>query len=219
MLIIGLTGGIGTGKSTAARYFIDKGFAHIDADLIAHEITAEGMPMVDTLNEYFGPGGPYGKPGVEILQAPGVLDRKAVANIAFNDDDILEKFNEIMHTAIIEEIERRIDECETKAKASAAAGDKPCPGIIIDAPLLFESGANELCDIVILITADMEERITRVCLRDNATRKEIKSRIDNQMDDEVKIKLADFVVDNSGSHEELYKALSDIPISEFGTEY
>ena len=105
------------------------------------------------------------------------------------------------------------------AKASAAAGDKPCPGIVIDAPLLFESGANELCDIVILITADMEERITRVCLRDGATRKEIKSRIDNQMNDEVKIKLADFVVDNSGSHEELYKALSEIPISEFGTEY
>ena len=122
MLIIVLTGGIGTGKSTAARYFIEKGFAHIDADPIAHEITAEGMPMVDTLNEYFGPDGPYGKPGFEILQAPGVLDRKAVANIVFNDEDILEKFNEIMHTAIIEEIERRIDECETKTKASAATG-------------------------------------------------------------------------------------------------
>ena len=210
MLIIGLTGGIGTGKSTAAEYFIEKGFAHIDADYIGHQITADGMPIVDTLNEVFGPGTEYNKENIPILLEPGKLDRKAMARVAFTNEEANEKFDEIMFAAIIEEIERQIVELKEESKEMEADGETGYPGIIIDAPLLFESGANELCDFVILITADMEERIMRVTLRDKATRKEIQNRIDSQMDDEMKERLADYVIDNSDSVDELYERLDEL---------
>lgn len=210
MLIIGLTGGIGSGKSTAAEYFLEKGFAHIDADLIAHEITAEGMPIIDVLQETFGPGSDYNKDNIEILDAPGKLNRRAMARVAFADDMTREKFDNIMFAEIIRVIEKRIAEIEQEDDQAKARGERGYDGILIDAPLLFESEANELCDLVILITADMEERITRVAIRDKATRKEIQSRIDSQYDDDIKAKLADFVVDNNGTVENLYEKLDEI---------
>ena len=155
MLILGLTGGIGTGKSTAAQYFINQGFAHIDADQIGRDMTADGMPMVDRLGEMFGQ---------EILVQPGVLDRKAMADMVFQNEDIRASFNKLMHTAIIDEIKKRIDEVCTED-----AGQGTTPGILIDAPLLFEAGVDRLCNRTILITADLELRIRRVCERDGVT--------------------------------------------------
>ena len=113
MLIIGLTGGIGTGKSTAAEYFIEKGFALIDADYIGHQITADGMPLVDTLNEMFGPGTEYNKDNIPILSEPGKLDRKAMAHVAFTDEAANEKFDELMFSAIIEETQHSGNEIGT----------------------------------------------------------------------------------------------------------
>lgn len=216
MMIVGLTGGIGAGKSTAAEYFVEKGFAHIDADEIGHDLTAEGMPMVGKLNAYFGPEGRYGKPGVEILTPEGNLDRKAMADVVFHDDAIREIFNDIMFSAIIEEIENRISAIKEHSRAAGSGSpdgkreEEGYAGILIDAPLLFESGVNELCDVVIVIVTDEEERIMRVSMRDDATRKEVRNRMDSQMDDELKIKLADFVVDNGGSVDELYESLDEI---------
>ena len=200
MKVIGLTGGIGTGKSTAAEYLHSKGFAVIDADQIGRDMTADGSPLLAVLDEMFGPAGPYGREGVEILSAPGVLDRRAMASLVFSDDGIRYKFNEIMHTAIIDEIKREIECCETEGKAH----------VLIDAPLLFEAGVNRLCDRVILITAALEKRIERVVSRDHMTREEIVSRIKSQMDDSEKAALSDFVVDNSGSLEDLYDELDKV---------
>lgn len=200
MRIIGLTGGIGTGKSTAASYLQSKGYAVIDADQIGRDMTADGSPMIDRINTLFGPSGPYGRPGYEILSAPGKLDRKAMADLVFGDEDTRNIYNEIMFGAIISAIQDSICDYDLEGRE----------GVLIDAPLLFESGANELCDKVILITADLEKRIERVALRDGMSREDIVSRINSQMSDEEKAKLADFVVDNSGSVGELEKNLDQI---------
>lgn len=198
MLILGLTGGIGTGKSTAAQYFINQGFAHIDADQIGRDMTADGMPMVDRLGELFGP---------EILVQPGVLDRKVMADLVFQNEDIRATFNKLMHTAIIDEIKNRIDEVWQED-----AGQGTTPGILIDAPLLFEAGVDRLCNRTILITADLELRIRRVCERDGVTEDKVRQRIASQMDDDAKRRLADYVIENDGTVEELYRKLDEIPL-------
>ena len=96
MKVIGLTGGIGTGKSTAAKYLVDKGFAHIDADKIGAEITADGSPVLKTLDEVFGPEGEMGVPGTAILDENGNLNRKALASVVFTDSKKTDKLNSIM---------------------------------------------------------------------------------------------------------------------------
>lgn len=191
--VVGLTGGIGTGKSTAAEYLKKKGFAHIDADQIGRDITADGSPMLPVLDSIFGPTGEYGVEGFDILREDGSLDRKALASIVFTDMDRKMKLDEVMFKAII---------AETKRLVEVYSQDEPV-GILIDAPLLFEAGLDKECDLVLLIVADMDVRIHRVCARDGATQQEVRNRINSQMSDEEKIPKSHVVVDNSGTLEEL----------------
>lgn len=191
--VVGLTGGIGTGKSTAAEYLKKKGFAHIDADQIGRDITADGSPMLPVLDSIFGPTGEYGVEGFDILREDGSLDRKALASIVFTDMDRKLKLDEVMFKAII---------AETKRLVEVYSQDEPV-GILIDAPLLFEAGLDKECDLVLLIVADMDVRIHRVCARDGATQQEVTNRINSQMSDEEKIPKSHVVVDNSGTLEEL----------------
>lgn len=191
--VVGLTGGIGTGKSTAAEYLKKKGFAHIDADQIGRDITADGSPMLPVLDSIFGPTGEYGVEGFDILREDGSLDRKALASIVFTDMNKKLKLDEVMFKAII---------AETKRLVEVYSQDDPV-GILIDAPLLFEAGLDKECDLVLLIVADMDVRIHRVCARDGATQQEVRNRINSQMSDEEKISRSHVVVDNSGALEEL----------------
>ncbi len=197
--VVGLTGGIGTGKSTAAEYLKSKGFAHIDADQIGRDITADGSPMLLVLNSIFGPMGEYGVEGVDILKENGSLDRKALASIVFTDMNKKLKLDEVMFKAIIAETERLVE---------LYSEDDPV-GILIDAPLLFEAGLDKKCDLVLLIVADIDVRIHRVCVRDGATEQEVRDRINSQMSDEEKIARSHVIVDNSGSFEELEKQLEN----------
>jgi len=190
--VVGLTGGIGTGKSTAAEYLKKKGFAHIDADQIGRDITADGSPMLPILDSIFGPAGEYGVEGVDILREDGSLDRKALASIVFTDMNKKLKLDEVMFKAII---------AETKRLVEVYSQDDPV-GILIDAPLLFEAGLDKECDLVLLIVADMDIRIHRVCARDGATQQDVRNRINSQMSDEEKIARSHVVVDNSGTLEE-----------------
>ena len=198
--VIGLTGGIGTGKSTAARYLTAKGMAHVDADEISHSLTADGSPVLAVLDEAFGPDGAMGVKGVDILNADGSLDRKALASLVFTDTERKKKLDELMFSAIICEIDRQIAEIQNVCSASA---------VLLDAQLLFEAGLESRCDEVLLLTADMDVRIARVCARDNATPEEVGNRIKNQMSDEDKISRADVVIDNSGTQEELFLKLEN----------
>ncbi|MDO4745250.1 MAG: dephospho-CoA kinase [Bacillota bacterium] len=195
--VIGLTGGIGTGKSTAAEFLKNKGIAHIDADQIGRDLTADGSPMVAVLDSIFGPGGEFGVKGNPILTPEGNLDRKALASIVFTDIDKKLKLDEVMFKAIVAEVNKQIDTYKEQG---------PC-GIMIDAPLLFEAGLHEACDIVVLLVSDMDVRISRVCARDGATPEEVRNRINSQMSDDERKKLSDVVIDNSGTVEALEEQL------------
>lgn len=199
--IYGLTGGIGTGKSTAAKYLVEHGFKHIDADAISRSITADGSPMLQVLNNVFGPDGEMGVPGHEIMRTPESLDRKALAEIVFTDVNRRKKLDEIMIRVIVDEIDRRIE--EYKAMADGAC-------VLLDAPTLFENNLDDRCDGVILLVADIDVRIERVCARDGMSPQEVRDRINNQMSDEDKIARSDIVVDNSGDYNFLTNQLDEI---------
>lgn len=202
--VIGLTGGIGTGKSTAASFLKEKGFAHVDADEISRGLTADGSPMLAVLDKVFGPRGEMGTEGVEILNADGSLDRKGLAAIVFTDENKRKKLDELMFGSVIEEIDAQI---------KAAKHDKSLPGILLDVPLLFEAGLEDRCDTVVLMVADMDIRIARVCKRDGATPEEVVNRIKNQMSDDEKIAGSDVIVDNSDGLDALLEKLQQVYIS------
>ena len=195
MIVIGITGGIGAGKSTAAEYLISKGFALVDADQIGRELTAEGEPLLEIIDEEFGCVSHDGTKGNGLR-----LDRKAMADLIFNDEETKERYDLLLHT----EIKRVIDEQIRELSKTDALG------ILLDAPLLFETNINDRCDVVILVTADIDERINRVTLRDEADEDEVRSRISTQMEDEDKARFADFIVDNSAEPEDMYAELDDI---------
>lgn len=197
--VVGLTGGIGTGKSTAAEYLKKKGFAHIDADQIGRDITADGSSMLPVLDSIFGPKGEFGIEGFEILREDGSLDRKALASIVFTNMERKLKLDEVMFKAIIAETDRQL----------IALSEENPVGILIDAPLLFEAGLDNRCDMVMLITADINVRIHRVCSRDGATEEEVRNRINSQMSDVEKKARAHVIIDNSGSIAELKSKLDD----------
>lgn len=192
MEIIGLTGGIGTGKSTVSNYLRQQNFAIVDADQISRQVVEPGMPLLKELEEAFGSG---------IINDDGSLDRKGLAAIVFNDVEQRKLMDSIMHKEILAEMRRQINEY-------TEAGEHK--GIIVDAPLLFEIGLDKWCGQVWLVVADMDERIRRVCARDNAVPAEVESRIRNQMSDDEKIKLSDVILDNSGTLESLHMQIRDL---------
>lgn len=200
MIVLGLTGGIGTGKSTAAEYLKSKGFAHVDADEISRGITADGSPMLDVLNNVFGPDGDMGFPDKPILNEKGSLDRKGLAAIVFADEKKKAKLDELMMTSIIEEIDRQI---------ALFKNSDDYTGVMLDAPLLFEAGLENRCDKVMLLVADVDIRIKRVCMRDNTTPEDVKNRIANQMNDAEKIAKADIIVDNSSTLDDLIRNIEE----------
>lgn len=202
MKVIGLTGGIGTGKTTAAEYLVHKGFAHIDADEISRKLTADGQPILEIIRDEFGCVEDGADTGNGL-----VLNRRALADAVFNDLEKRRRFDSIIHAEIIKEIDRQI---EMYRNAKTEGSDGRPAGILLDAPLLFEAGINNRCDAVILITADIQTRIQRVMTRDNVTETAVRDRIRNQMSDEEKRNLADYVVDNSGDPEEMYAGLDAV---------
>ena len=259
MLVIGVTGGIGTGKTTVTEYLKSKGFAHIDADQIGRDLTADGRPLLEIIRREFGcvserphktrdeksrkigddksrrtgkdkPCGtedemPF-KTGDTSDAGNGlVLDRKALAAIVFNDTAQREKFDNIIHSEMKIVIDRQIaeyrsieaslhpcaqSESETDSDQLGTAFTCSSTCVILDAPLLYEAGIDDRCDLVMLITSGSQTRIRRVCDRDQCSPAEVQIRINSQLSDEFKRARADFIVDNSGNLDNLYKQLDDI---------
>lgn len=195
MEIIGLTGGIGTGKSTVSNYLREQNFAIVDADLISRQVVEPGMPLLSELEAAFGSS---------IILKDGSLDRKGLASIVFHDKQQKQKMESIMHKAILAEMRRQIDDYEKEGKHK---------GIIIDAPLLFEIGLEKWCNQVWLVVADLDVRIQRVCARDHAIPEEVEARIRNQMSDDEKRNLSDSILDNSTTleslHTQIHKLLTE----------
>lgn len=186
-VVIGLTGGIGSGKSTVARLFAELGAVVIDADAIVHELQAPGMPMLAELAAVFGDA---------ILDAEGVLDRKALGEIVFRDDAKLAQLNGIVHPQVGAEFGRRLGD--------AIAAKTPL--VVLDVPLLFEGrrtggrGASSLAmQATVVVWVPIETQIERTMARDACTREEALQRMRAQIPLDEKRELADHVIDNSGS--------------------
>lgn len=210
--VIGLTGGIGTGKSTVAEYLKKGKYAHVDADQIGRDLTADGSELLPVLDRVFGPEGELGDPQTPILREDGSLDRKALGAIAFSAQEKKERLDEIMLKHIIAEVDRQVKNYQEKGASGELqdSDDVAIPGILIDAPLLFEAGLEDRCDQVLLVTADLDTRIRRVCERDQVSEQAVRDRISCQMSEEEKRKRSDLIVDNSGTLEELERQLDDL---------
>ena len=196
--VIGLTGGIGTGKSTAAAYLLkaEPALVHVDADAISRQLTVKEAGVDNSVLEEIGDA--FGKED-KVLREDGSLDRAAMAGLVFADPDKKKLLEDILFRHIIKEIHDRIHE--------AGEDDRP---VLLDVPLLFESGLDSLCDAVIVLSADEDVRIRRVVARDGCSEEEVRARIRNQMSDEEKRAKADFVVDNSQGLEELQGQLDSV---------
>ena len=183
MKIIGLTGNIGSGKSTVAKTFEELGAKVIDADEIARAAVEPGKPALKELISEFGK---------EILNDDGTLNRKYVADAVFNNEAKREKLNSIIHPRILGEINGYIDKYRDDGEEV----------VIIEAALLVEKrGLIKIIDKLIVVSVDRETQIERVRTRDNLDRDEIVSRIESQMNNEDKTRHADYVIDNTESIE------------------
>ncbi len=179
MISIGITGGIGSGKSTVSGYLSSLGYTVIDADRISHEITAKGSSLLPRLSAVFGE---------HIISETGELDRKALAAIVFADSEKNNKLKAIVTSSVISAMLDRKNELKKEGTDDI---------VFFDIPLLFETGCEFLCDYIWVIAADLDVRIRRIMKRDGATYAEILSRINSQMSQDEKIKKADEVLFNN----------------------
>lgn len=183
MLVIGLTGNIGCGKSSLSKILEENYFDIIDADLISREI----MNNSDLLKEVFDTFGD------NIKRNDGTLDRKKLGEIVFNDDEKLIELNSLTHPAIKKEIIKKINNIKSNNKDIA----------IVDAALLIEGNFLDLVDKLVVITCNENIQLERIINRDNITKNEAMSRINSQMSQSEKIKFGDYIIDNSGDREKL----------------
>lgn len=182
-MIIGLTGGIATGKSTVARILASLGAYIVNADKIGHNILDKNKNAYNEVIDEFGEN---------IVDKNGKIDRKKLGEIVFSDKDKLEKLENITHPYIIKEIKY-----ETKAKI------KEYHHLVLDVPLLFETGLENIVDVSWVVVCSHEKQLERIAKRDGLSREEAIKRISAQMETFQKIKLADFVIYNNGTKEEL----------------
>ncbi|MBW2673804.1 MAG: dephospho-CoA kinase [Deltaproteobacteria bacterium] len=192
MIRIGLTGGIGSGKSTVAELFRKRGAHIIDLDLLAHEMEEPGGAAWEGIVDHFGR---------EILDTGGRVDREALGRIVFRDSAKREELNHIVHPAIRDEWRRRIDDI--------GRGDGRAI-VISDVPLLIEVGWHEEMDIVILVHVPPDVQVERIMKRNGYTEGEARDRLRSQMPLDEKIPFADFVIHNEGTPEEAEAAVEEI---------
>ena len=182
MLVIGLTGGIGSGKSTASALFVAKGAVVLDADAITRSLQVPGTEVFAAIVERFGPG---------VVGADGELDRAALAEIVFADEQAKRDLEQIVHPAVGAVMVQRLQELtDTDAV------------VIYDVPLLVESGRKGY-GAVIVVDVDPEVAITRLVEQRGLSEADARARIANQVSREERLAVADRVLDNSGTREQL----------------
>jgi dephospho-CoA kinase len=192
MLRIGLTGGIGTGKSTASKILKELGAFIFDADKEAKKILLSNETIKSELISEFG---------TDIMTVDGNVDNNKLARVAFQDQDHQLTLNTIVHPYVFKEIDKNFDKELDGSKHDI---------FVVDAALIYESGADTHMDYVIVITALIKTRMERAMARETLSREEILKRMDLQWPEEDKTSLADFVIHNDGSTEELRKNINDI---------
>ena len=160
--VIGLTGGIGCGKSEAAKYLEALGAVRFDADEVSRALTAPGGEALPAIRGQFGDG---------VFRPDGALDRAALARIVFSSAPHRRALEAILHPLVQREMLRRLD-------AAAEAGERV---VVLEVPLLFETGMDALCDETWVLYLDREMQISRIAVRDGLSREDAEARIDSQM--------------------------------------
>jgi dephospho-CoA kinase len=171
---LGITGGIGSGKTSVCKVFNILGIPVFSADPEAQRIMNSDIDIKHKLNRIAG----------RDIYSEGYLDRMGLASLIFNNQELLKQVNSLVHPVVFENFIRWVDTQST-------------PYVIMEAAILFESGASSLVDRVATVIAPVEERIARVTKRNRLSREQVMERIRNQMTDEERIKLSDYVINNS----------------------
>jgi dephospho-CoA kinase len=191
MVALGLTGGIGSGKSTVARLFAEHGLRIVDADEIARRITAPGTPIHDRLVDHFGP---------DYVNKAGELDRRAVATLVFSDEKALRQLEAIVHPPVALEIREEVNRALRKGE-----------DVIVDIPLLVETGGKRLYGLDVVVVVDAPEDVVLARLAERGMNAdEARARIAAQADPAVRMREADAIIENSGTVEELAEMVSDV---------
>lgn len=193
IVVVGLTGQTGAGKSTVSEVFCRNGFSVINADIVAREVVEKGTPCLAEIADFFGN---------EVIDGTGSLDRKKLAGIVFTNKTKLEMLNSIIYPYITREILNKINILATQGKKY----------VLLDAPTLFESRSDDFCEIIISVLADAEIRRNRIITRDSLTPEQAQNRMDSQLDEEFFIARSDYIIHNNGSLEavsEMTKEIAD----------
>lgn len=186
--IIGITGGIASGKSTVCQYLISLGYVVIDSDVISKDLSQKGKPIYNAILESFGLA--YFLPNLE-------LDRKKLGRYIFENPEAREKLNAITHPLIVEEMKNLIQKTEENL-------------IFLDIPLLFEAKLSYLCDTIVCVYVDQETQLKRLMNRDGISKEYALTKIASQMSLEEKRKQSDYVIESKESFEETQENIKKI---------
>ncbi len=184
MIVIGVAGGIASGKSTVARVFEELGARVLDADAIGHDLLRTDR-LRGRIREAFGE---------DVLTPEGDVDRRALGRLVFGDEQARQRLNRLVRPAIRGEIRRRI---------AGMRGEGYDGAVVVDAPLLVDTGPTDLADRVVLVTAPATTRKERIIRRSGLSEEEAEQRIAAQVPDEKQARWADYVLENSGTQDEL----------------
>lgn len=196
MFIIGITGGIGCGKSSVARICLEAGVPVIDADQLSHEVTAAGGAAIPAMIETFGTG---------VIDNQGALNREYMAKKVFQNHRALDQLSAIVHLYVIEQMHLEIGNLEKK-KSQA---------VVLDVPIPVKNGFVDICDQIWVVWANDENRLRRLAAR-GMDEDESRRRIAMQMTREEYLALADHVIENDGSLEELREKVQELLVDELG---
>ncbi|MEY2966294.1 MAG: dephospho-CoA kinase [Actinomycetota bacterium] len=189
MILLGLTGGIGSGKSTVSQLLASRGAVIIDADAITRELQAPGAPLLAEIAERFG---------ADVLGADGSLDRAALASIVFADSDALADLNKIVHPAVAREMDRRLAEQRETDNV-----------VVLDIPLLAENPRRGLSGVVV-VDVPVDTAVERLVGQRGMDESDARARIAKQASREDRLKIADMVVDNSGDLSALERRIDEV---------
>ena len=190
MLLVGLTGGIGAGKSTVARMLERRGAVVYDADVLARQAVLPGTAGYTKVTEVFGP---------EIIGEDGEIDRAALAARVFSDDEARTALESIIHPEVFRLLSQGVEEHRDTDRV-----------VVFDAPLVVETGFHQIADAVILVTASEQTQIERVVRDRGMSEGAVRARLAKQASDEEKAQVADFVIRNDGSTDDLKRSVDQL---------
>lgn len=188
ILIVGVTGPIGSGKSTVCRLFEKKGIPVFRADEVAKEVSVQDPEVRKRIIELIGP---------EAFTPNGELNRRAIAEKIFSNAPLRKQYEALLHPRTQAEIEKRIRALESNA-----------PFVIVEAALLYEAGWDNACDYVLVVDAPKDICLQRVCARDQVSERDVRARMEAQHSSTSKVAKADFVIHNTGSLEDLERSVT-----------